>query len=196
MNDHAPFVNLRVGVGKFYYGSDCIRVLSEEVTRLGGKPFVIGGPTTTPLVMNLVHDSFSAAGITPVVRIHTGACSRSWAKTYQQEAQELGCTVILGIGGGVVHVPMMVFLLGFPPLVAVATSTFVLMVSAAIGVVGHALLAHIVWAPAVAVGCGAIVGAQLGARLARKSKPRLIVILLSCVMVALGCQLVWRGFSL
>ena len=89
-----------------------------------------------------------------------------------------------------------VFLLGFPPLVAVATSTFVLMVSAAIGVVGHALLAHIVWAPAVAVGCGAIVGAQLGARLARKSKPRLIVILLSCVMVALGCQLVWRGFSL
>ena len=91
---------------------------------------------------------------------------------------------------------MMVFLLGFPPLVAVATSTFVLMVSAAIGVVGHALLAHIVWAPAVAVGCGAIVGAQLGARLARKSKPRLIVILLSCVMVALGYQLVWRGFSL
>ena len=99
MNDHAPFVNLRVGVGKFYYGSNCIRVLSEEVTRLGGKPFVIGGPTTTPLVMNLVHDSFSAAGILPVVRVHTGACSRSWAKTYQQEAQELGCTVILGIGG-------------------------------------------------------------------------------------------------
>ena len=50
MNDHAPFVNLRVGVGKFYYGSGCIRVLPEEVTRLGGKPFVIGGPTTTPLV--------------------------------------------------------------------------------------------------------------------------------------------------
>ncbi len=70
----------------------------------------------------------------------------------------LGCFMysILGIGGGVVHVPMMVFLLGFPPLVAVATSTFVLMVSAAIGVVGHALLAHLVWAPAVAVGCGAV----------------------------------------
>ena len=115
----------------------------------------------------------------------------------------IGCSLfvgfissILGIGGGVVHVPMMVFLLGFPPLVAVATSTFVLMVSAAIGVAGHALLAHIVWAPAIAVGCGAIVGAQLGAKIARKSKPRLIVILLSCVMVALGCQLVWRGFAL
>ena len=46
---------------------------------------------------------------------------------------------ILGIGGGVVHVPMMVFLLGFPPLVAVATSTFVLMVSAAIGAKEHGI---------------------------------------------------------
>ena len=100
---------------------------------------------------------------------------------------------ILGIGGGVVHVPIMVFVLGFPPLVAVATSTFVLMVSAAVGVAGHALLDHIVWAPAIAVGCGAIVGAQIGAKIARKSKPRLIVILLSIVMVLLGCQLIWRG---
>lgn len=95
-----------------------------------------------------------------------------------------------------VHVPIMVFLLGFPPLVAVATSTFVLMVSAAVGVVGHAMLDHIVWAPAIAVGCGAIVGAQLGAKIARKSKPRLIVILLSVVMVLLGCQLVYKGLML
>lgn len=100
---------------------------------------------------------------------------------------------ILGIGGGVVHVPIMVFLLGFPPLVAVATSTFVLMVSAAVGVMGHALLDHIVWAPAIAVGCGAIFGAQLGVKIARKSKPRLIVVLLSVVMVLLGCQLIYKG---
>ena len=35
---------------------------------------------------------------------------------------------ILGIGGGVIHVPMMVFILGFPAHIAVATSTFILMV--------------------------------------------------------------------
>lgn len=100
MNDLAPFVNLRVGVGKFFYGSNCISMLFKEVSRLGGKPFIIGGPTTTPLVLNIVHDSFASAGISPVVRIHTGACSRSWAQTYQQEAKENDCTVILGIGGG------------------------------------------------------------------------------------------------
>ena len=102
---------------------------------------------------------------------------------------------ILGIGGGVVHVPMMVFILGFPAQIAVACSTFVLMISSAIGVVSHAMLDHIVWAPALAVGFGAIVGAQIGARIAKKSKPRLIVVLLSIVMVALGCQLVWRGLA-
>ena len=100
MNDHAPFANIRIGVGKFFYGSGCIKALTNEVLRFGGRPLVIGGPTTTPLVLNLVQDDFSAAGITPVVRIHTGACSRNWAEAYKKDAIEHGCTFILGIGGG------------------------------------------------------------------------------------------------
>ena len=102
---------------------------------------------------------------------------------------------ILGIGGGVVHVPMMVFILGFPAQIAVATSTFVLMVSSVIGVASHAMLGHIVWTAAVAVGCGAFVGAQFGAKIAKKIRPSWIVILLSAIMVLLGCELFWRGVS-
>ena len=99
------------------------------------------------------------------------------------------------IGGGVVHVPMMVFILGFPAQIAVATSTFVLMVSSVIGVASHAMLGHIVWTAAVAVGCGAFVGAQFGAKIAKKIRPSWIVILLSAIMVLLGCELFWRGVS-
>lgn len=102
---------------------------------------------------------------------------------------------ILGIGGGVVHVPMMVFILGFPAQIAVATSTFVLMVRSVIGVASHAMLGHIVWTAAVAVGCGAFVGAQFGAKIAKKIRPSWIVILLSAIMVLLGCELFWRGVS-
>ncbi len=101
---------------------------------------------------------------------------------------------ILGIGGGVVHVPMMVFLLGFPAQIAVATSTFVLMVSSVVGVVSHAVLDHIVWLPAIAVGAGAFVGAQGGAKIAKKIRPSWIVILLAVVMVCLGIQLFLRGY--
>jgi uncharacterized membrane protein YfcA len=101
---------------------------------------------------------------------------------------------ILGIGGGVVHVPMMVFVLGFPTHIAVACSTFILMISSCIGVVSHALLHHIVWLPAIAVGFGAIVGAQIGARLSKRSRPRVIIVLLSIVMVCLGIELFVRGY--
>ncbi|MCF0253463.1 MAG: sulfite exporter TauE/SafE family protein, partial [Duodenibacillus sp.] len=100
---------------------------------------------------------------------------------------------ILGIGGGVIHVPMMTFILGFPAQIAVATSTCVLGMSSAVGVVSHALLDHIVWAPALAVGTGAIVGAQIGARISKKSKPRMLIVILSFTMVALGVHLVCRG---
>ncbi len=101
---------------------------------------------------------------------------------------------ILGIGGGIIHVPMMVFLLGFPPQIAVATSTFVLMVSSLIGVASHGVLGHILWGPAVMIGIGALVGAQLGAMISKKSRPSYLVIGLSVVMILLGLQFVYKGF--
>lgn len=102
---------------------------------------------------------------------------------------------ILGIGGGIIHVPMMTFVLGFPAQIAVATSTFTLMVSALVGVVSHAVLNHIIWGPAVMIGIGAVAGAQIGAKISSKSKPKLLVTLLSIVMVLLGCQFIWRAVS-
>ncbi|HAW45343.1 MAG TPA: hypothetical protein DCW60_03220, partial [Sutterella sp.] len=98
-----------------------------------------------------------------------------------------------GIGGGVIHVPMMMFILGFPAIVATATSTFVLMVSALIGTVSHVLLNHIVWIPALAVGFGAIVGSQIGVKIAKKSRPKFIITLLCIAMIAVGAQLIYRG---
>lgn len=100
---------------------------------------------------------------------------------------------ILGIGGGIIHVPMMMFILGFPTIIATATSTFVLMISALIGTVSHAMLGHILWVPAIAVGVGAIVGAQIGVKLAKKSKPKRILKLLCLAMCLVGIQLIARA---
>ena len=74
-----------------------------------------------------------------------------------------------------------------------ATSTFVLMISALIGTVSHAMLGHILWVPAIAVGVGAIVGAQIGVKLAKKSKPKLILKLLCLAMCLVGIQLIARA---
>ena len=85
----------------------------------------------------------------------------------------VGFASILGIGGGVIHVPLMIFILGFPAHYRGGVlTTFVLMVSSSIGVVSHALLNHIVWTPALCIGLGAIVGAQIGAKISQKSGPQ------------------------
>ena len=100
---------------------------------------------------------------------------------------------IFGIGGGVIHVPLMVYLLGFPVHVATATSHFVLAVSALCGVVSHFMLNHIVWLPAITISIGAAIGAQIGAKISEKTRSKVILALLSCAMFALGLRLIFLG---
>ena len=100
---------------------------------------------------------------------------------------------IFGIGGGVIHVPLMIYLLHFPTHVATATSHFVLAVSSGCGVISHFALGHIVWLPALGIGIGALIGAQIGARLSKKTKPKVILVLLSCAMFGLGLRLILLG---
>lgn len=97
---------------------------------------------------------------------------------------------IFGIGGGIIHVPVMIYALAFPPHLATATSHFVLAVSSFMGVTSHIFLNHIVWIPALAVGFGAVIGAQIGARLSKKTKPRSIILLLCISLFLLGIRMI------
>jgi uncharacterized membrane protein YfcA len=106
-------------------------------------------------------------------------------------------TVFLGIGGGFILVPAMIYLLGMPARVVIGTSlVMILSVSAATTMV-HALTTRavdIVLAALLLV--GGVIGAQYGAILTTRIKPdylRLalsIIILLVALRMALG--LAWR----
>jgi hypothetical protein len=72
---------------------------------------------------------------------------------------------LLGIGGGIIHVPVLVHLLHFPVHIATATSHFVLAIMAMTGTVVHILtgaFAHGV-RRTMALSLGVFVGAQVGA---------------------------------
>ncbi len=97
---------------------------------------------------------------------------------------------ILGIGGGIIHVPAMVFLLGFPAHVATATSQCVLGMSSAVGVISHGWLGNVLWDAGLAIGIGAAVGAQIGARVAQKTKSRTIMLILSILMFLVGVRMI------
>ncbi len=103
---------------------------------------------------------------------------------------------LLGIGGGVIHVPIMITLLHFPVHVAVATSHFVLMFMSGAGTGVHLWsgdLAGINLVRAALLSAGVIPGAQVGARLAQRLHGPLIARLLVLAMVALGLRLLIAG---
>ena len=99
----------------------------------------------------------------------------------------------LGIGGGVIHVPLLVRALGFPTHVATATSHFVLAWMAGAGTITHVVsgsFAHGVGVRrAVAISVGVVVGAQIGARLSRRLRGRHIERLLALALLALAARL-------
>lgn len=100
---------------------------------------------------------------------------------------------IFGVGGGIIHVPMMVYILDFPVHIATATSCFILAASALGGTITHVLLDHVVWIPAVCISVGAAVGAQIGARISRRTRSKTILVILSLAMLCVSVRLILSG---
>lgn len=100
---------------------------------------------------------------------------------------------LLGIGGGIIHVPAMSMLLHVPVHIAVATSQFVLGLMAGQGVAAHMLRGTLEWnhwlGKALLLSLGAIPGAQLGALLARRFQSAIILRGLASALLVVGARL-------
>ncbi|MFA7439734.1 MAG: sulfite exporter TauE/SafE family protein [Sphingomonadaceae bacterium] len=110
-------------------------------------------------------------------------------------------TVILGVGGGFVMVPAMLYLLGMASGVVVGTSLFQIIFVTAVATMLHALQSHsvdIVLAGLLLI--GGVIGAQLGARAAQNlpaERLRLfLALLVLAVAVRLAFSLTWTPANL
>jgi uncharacterized membrane protein YfcA len=106
-------------------------------------------------------------------------------------------TVLLGVGGGFIIVPAMIYLLGIPARIVVGTSLAMMLAVSGATTFIHSVTTHavdIVLAGLLLV--GGVFGAQYGAMLATRIKPDLlrlalaVIILLVAVRMFLG--LFWR----
>lgn len=70
---------------------------------------------------------------------------------------------MLGVGGGFIRMPMLVYLLGIPTHVAVGTDLFEIIFSAGFGTLTHALKGNVDIIMALIMQTGAAIGAQIGA---------------------------------
>ncbi|MDP1677401.1 MAG: sulfite exporter TauE/SafE family protein [Bacteroidota bacterium] len=98
-----------------------------------------------------------------------------------------------GIGGGVIHVPAMIYLFGFPPFIAIPTSHFILAISATFAGGSHAFIGEVEWSFIPYLGLGAIIGAQIGGRLSHKIKSVWIIRALLIVMMIVAVRLIGRN---
>lgn len=95
----------------------------------------------------------------------------------------------LGIGGGVLQVPILVFLLGYPIHIATATSHFVTMVTAAFALAPNVFLGNVHFWETSWLGLGVIVGAQVGAKLASRLRSKAILYLFAAILVAFAIRM-------
>ena len=99
----------------------------------------------------------------------------------------------LGIGGGVIHVPLLVRALGFPTHIATATSHFVLSVMAGAGTLTHVALGSFSHGHglrrAIALSIGVVAGAQAGAHLSLRIRGAAIQQLLAASLLLLAARL-------
>jgi len=100
---------------------------------------------------------------------------------------------LLGIGGGIIHVPAMVNWLQFPVYIATATSHFILAVMATASVIVHYLDGNynnpVVVRMILLLALGVVPGAQLGAYLSHRLKGNTIIKVLACCLVIVGVRI-------
>lgn len=100
---------------------------------------------------------------------------------------------LFGIGGGSIIVPAMILLFLFPPHVAVATSMFMVFLSALVNSATHISLGNVPWLYTIPVIPAAYIGAKIGAKLNKKLNSDTLVLALRIVLLLLGIRSIIAG---
>lgn len=102
-------------------------------------------------------------------------------------------SAVLGVGGGVIHVPALIRLLHFPPHVATATSHFILTFTALGGTVVHIAAGSFTQGgtATLCLAMGALLGAQAGAWVSGRVRGVWIVRGLALGLASIGIRIIW-----
>lgn len=104
-------------------------------------------------------------------------------------------SALLGVGGGIVKVPLMHLAMGVPLKVATATSNLMIGVTAAASAVVYLLRGGVDPYVAGPTAVGVFAGAMLGSRLAARIDVRILRLLFVGVLVLTAVQMAWRAFG-
>ena len=102
---------------------------------------------------------------------------------------------LLGVGGGLVKVPLMVLLLGIPMDIAVGSSALMIGITATTGFAGHAVNGHWDWKLSLILAVVVFVGAQIGARFSLKINKHTLKRVFGWFLVCIAAVMVLKAFG-
>jgi hypothetical protein len=97
---------------------------------------------------------------------------------------------LLGVGGGIVLVPLLIFILELDIHVAVATTMFTMIFTALAGVTQHFLLGNVNFEVALMLGVGSILGTQIGAYLYKRASNTLLRGVFAVILLAISVEMI------
>jgi uncharacterized membrane protein YfcA len=102
----------------------------------------------------------------------------------------------LGIGGGIIHVPVLTYLLNFPVHIATATSHFILAIMALTGTLTHVVTGTFGenFDLTLSLAIGVLLGAPLGAHLSNKIEANWIIRSLAVALGLVGIRILLNAF--
>jgi uncharacterized membrane protein YfcA len=98
-------------------------------------------------------------------------------------------SALFGVGGGIVIVPLLVYVVGLRPRVATGTSLAALAFTAAAGTVAYALHGDVKPGAAAIVGAPAVAGVVAGVALQQRLATRTLTLGFALLLVAVGVRL-------
>jgi uncharacterized membrane protein YfcA len=102
------------------------------------------------------------------------------------------CSGLLGIGGGVLIVPIMTLTMGMSIHVATATSMFTMIFTTISGVTQHYLANHIAFETALQLALGTVLGAQVGAFMSKRISSRSLRIFFGIMLIVASIQMILK----
>jgi uncharacterized protein len=153
---------------------------------VGISAFRLSRPVTTPEApADVMVEGITDAG--PAAEVHREGDLRSdWWRLALVGLAAGGLSGLLGIGGGIVMVPLFTGWIRLPIKAAIGTSLACVGVLAVPGTITHMLLGHIDWLYALPLCIGVVPGARLGSSLAIRSSDRTLRLVVGTGLGALA----------
>lgn len=102
----------------------------------------------------------------------------------------------LGVGGGIIFVPVLASAFGFAQLDAQGTSLAIIVPTAIVGMLTHARAGRVVWPVVFVVAAGGVVAALGGAKLAQSMDEDVLRRVFAVVLVILAIRMGLRTYQL